>query len=95
MKTLVAITAYALLTGCATIGPADFANRCTIEGFGPGSPHHEECTHYYARSYAIQRQYAMGRALSAGGKALLEQDQDDDKTIQCSTFGNQMTCSEF
>ena len=56
MKTITTLATLCTSKGFATIGPADFANRCMIERYGLESPHSEECAHYEARSYAIQCQ---------------------------------------
>ena len=93
MKMFVLTVVFFMLAGCATLGPEAFVKRCTIEGFGPESDHHEQCTHHYARAFNTQQRYATGRALSAGGRAILEQDQKDG--WRCSTFGDETICKPW
>lgn len=91
MKPSIALVAVALLTGCVSVDPSVFADRCTLEGHGQETLHHELCKNYYARAYNAQRRSEIARALADYNRRT----QEENETVECSVFGNQMTCSKF
>jgi hypothetical protein len=85
MRVIAAARAFAL-AGCASIGE-QWQARCASYGFTPGTDAFANCMQHESLAY----HRAMHQAISDMNRNLQEQ----NRTTNCSTYGNQTTCRSY